>query len=62
MLDVIFFCAARAAEMESPYALHNKAQIACAADACAHGCIPQGYHRGSVSGTWSLAGAFGATL
>jgi len=35
MSDVIFFYAARAAEMESPYALHNKAQIAFAADACA---------------------------
>jgi hypothetical protein len=33
MSDVIFFYAAKAAEMESPYALHNKAQIAFAADA-----------------------------
>jgi hypothetical protein len=31
--------------MESPYALHNKAQIAFAADACAHGCIPRGHRR-----------------
>jgi len=33
MSDVIFFYAAKAAEMESPYALHNKAQIAFAAAA-----------------------------
>src|SRR3954449_3288263 len=45
MSDVIFFYAAKAAEMESPYALHNKAQIAIAADACAHGCIPRGHRR-----------------
>src|SRR5215208_4896699 len=45
MSDAIFFCAAKAAEMESPYALDNKAQITCAADACTHGCIPSGSHR-----------------
>src|SRR5207237_479823 len=42
MSDVILFCAARAVGMESPYALHNKAQISSAADACAHGCITRG--------------------
>src|SRR5689334_19613780 len=45
MSDVIFFYAAKAAEMESPYALHNKAQFAFAADAYAHGCIPRGHRR-----------------
>src|SRR6185295_2161834 len=37
MSDVIFFYAASAAEMESPYALHNKARIAFGAGAWAHG-------------------------
>ena len=41
MSDVIFFCAAKAAEMESPYAQYIRGQIPFAADACAHGCIPR---------------------
>src|SRR5258705_3449250 len=62
MSDVILFCAAQAAEMESPYRTHLRGQISLAADACAHWCIPRGYHRVSVSDLWSLAGAFGVTL
>ena len=62
MSDVILFCAAKAAEMESPYRTHLRGQISLAADACAHGCIPRGCHRVSVSDIWSLASAFGDTL
>src|SRR6185369_2343245 len=69
MSDVIFFYAAKAAEMESLYARHNKAQFAFAADACAHGCIPRGHRRVPAigrrelfrdAGTCSPAGQFKA--
>jgi hypothetical protein len=47
------FRATAAAEMESPFALHHRAQIASAAAPSAHGCIPHGdYHAPlSVCGT-----------
>src|SRR4029079_13860841 len=45
MSDVILFRATGAAEMESPYALHNRAQIAFAAAPPVHGCIPRGHRR-----------------
>src|SRR6186713_2233380 len=49
MLDVIFFRAGKAAEIESPYRTHLRGQISLAAGACVHGCLPQGYHPVSVS-------------
>ena len=39
------FRATAAAEMESPFALHNRAQIAFAAAPSAHGCIPRWHRR-----------------
>src|SRR5215203_712013 len=42
MSDVIFFCAAKAAEMESPYRQYNRGRVPFAAAPRAHGCIPRG--------------------
>src|SRR6266545_3089371 len=48
MSDVILFCAAKAAEMESPYRQHFRGPIPFAAAPRAHGCIPRGCLRVSV--------------
>src|SRR5437868_6824027 len=48
MSDVILFCAAKAAEMESPYRQHFRGPVSFAAAPRAHGCIPRGRLRVSV--------------
>ena len=45
MSDVIFFCAAKAAEMELPYRQYIRGRVPFAAAPRAHGCIPSGSHR-----------------